>query len=451
MKFAFDKYVDLEEYPNPYPLPNGMVGAESLPRTYNELSKYNVYGFLFKKHLDYQEHHFGHDTVDNLINGNEKFMYSILLRDKTTFHKLSDEKYYKLSDKIVKAVQQKQGAILLSHLFEGDFKKRDYNEVDAINQFALKYNFKKEDILVLSNNLKWNYEEPENALFTVRTCNYFLLNPWFIKEDLLDEGNDQFFRIGFEDKRRYIGAYPKPKRFLSLNRRPRTHRIVLFTEIAKNPQLRDTSVLSMGKRSLDPNQDLDKDHWARTYNNPWMTLYDAFVADNYKHGKQEGMEFLKNYNNEEDYFVDSNLEYNLAFNLNETLHLNTFVNVFTETLFEEDTIFLSEKIFKPIYCLQPFIVFGNPGTLEELQKLGFKTFGEFWDESYDQEISFTKRLEKIVDIMKDLANKTHGELLQMTREMSHILEHNYTHMIQASRAEVFTLKQILNDQFSERV
>jgi len=179
-----------------------------------------------------------------------------------------------------------------------------------------------------------------------------------------------------------------------------------------------------------------------------MTLYDAFVADNYKHDKKAGMEFLSNYNNEEDYFVDSNLEYNLAFNLNETLHLNTFVNVFTETLFEEDTIFLSEKIFKPIYCLQPFIVFGNPGTLKELQKLGFRTFGEFWDESYDQEISFTKRLEKIIEIMKDLANKTHGELLQMTREMSDILEHNYTHMIQASRAEVFTLKQTLNEQFS---
>jgi len=86
--------------------------------------------------------------------------------------------------------------------------------------------------------------------------------------------------------------------------------------------------------------------------------------------------------------------------------------------------------------------------LKELQKLGFKTFGEFWDESYDQEISFTKRLEKIIDIMKDLANKTHGELLQMTREMCHILEHNYIHMVQASRAEVFTLKQTLNEQFS---
>ena len=50
--------------------------------------------------------------------------------------------------------------------------------------------------------------------------------------------------------------------------------------------------------------------------------------------------------------------------------------------------------------------------------------------------------------MKDLANKTHGELLQMTREMCHILEHNYIHMVQASRAEVFTLKQTLNEQFS---
>ena len=92
----------------------------------------------------------------------------------------------------------------------------------------------------------------------------------------------------------------------------------------------------------------------------------------YKYNKKSGLDFIESYDNNEDYFVDSNLNYNLAFNLNETLHLNTFVNVFTETLFEEDTIFLSEKIFKPLFCCQPFIVFGNPGTLEELQKIGFK-------------------------------------------------------------------------------
>jgi hypothetical protein len=179
-----------------------------------------------------------------------------------------------------------------------------------------------------------------------------------------------------------------------------------------------------------------------------MTLYDAFVPDNYKHNKQSGLDFINNYDNNEDYFVDSNLNYNLAFNLNETLHLNTFVNVFTETLFEEDTIFLSEKIFKPIFCCQPFIVLGNPGTLEELQKLGFKTFGDFWDESYDKEKNFSKRLEKIIDIMKDLVEKTPKELLEMTKQMSNILTHNYKHMIQASRAEVFILKRILNEQFN---
>jgi hypothetical protein len=448
MKFGFDKYVDLEEYPNPYPLPNGKVGAEDLPRTYNELSKYNVYGFLFKKHLDYQEHGFGHDTVDNLVKSSEKFMYAILLRDKKAFGRLSDENYYKLSDTIINAVRNKQAKILLSHLFEGDFKKTDLNEIEALNKFAIKYNFQKDDILVLSNNLKWNYEEPENAIFTVKTCNYFLLNPWFIKEDLLDESNDQALRIAFEDRRRYVTTYPKPKRFLSLNRRPRTHRIVLFAEIAKDPQLRDATVLSMGSRNLDANQAADKNHWARQYDNPWMTLYDAFIADDYKYNKKSGLDFIESYDNNEDYFVDSNLNYNLAFNLNETLHLNTFVNVFTETLFEEDTIFLSEKIFKPLFCCQPFIVFGNPGTLEELQKIGFKTFGDFWDESYDKEIDFTKRLEKIIGIMKDLVKKTPTELLKITQQMDSILEHNYQHMIQSSRAEVFILKQILNEQFN---
>ena len=68
----------------------------------------------------------------------------------------------------------------------------------------------------------------------------------------------------------------------------------------------------------------------------------------------------------------------------------------TETLHENETIFLSEKIFKPIYCCQPFIVFGNPGTLKELHNLGFKTFSDFWDESYDEDYNFTSRLGKIM-------------------------------------------------------
>jgi hypothetical protein len=438
MKFGFDKYVEISNYPQPYPLPNAMVGAETLPREYNELSTYNLYSFLFKKELNYKEHNFGHNTVDALLEGKEPFIYPILLKDKNTFQQISDETYFKLSDKVVNAVKSNQAKILLSYVFEGDFYYRE--DIEAINKFVEKYGFNKKDVLVLTNNLKWKNTEPHSALFTLKLCNYFLLNPWFIKQDLLDQNNDLELRKYLNEKLDYIRTYPKPKRFLSLNRRPRAHRIALFTEIAKDKELINTTVISMGNRDLDLNPDQDPKGWKK--------VYDAYIPDSYKYGKQEGLDFLEHYDNSEDYFADANLDFNLAFNLNENLHVNTFVNVLTETLYENETIFLTEKIYKPIFACQPFIVFGNPGTLSELRELGFKTFGDFWDESYDDELCFHVRLEKIISIMKDLTKKTNKELLEITQQLIPILEHNFHHMIESSRGEVFTLKKILNEQFS---
>ena len=438
MKFGFDKYVEIEGHVNMYPLPNALVKADQVARNHAELRKYNVYGTLFKQDLNYKDFGYGHDTVDNLIERNENFIYTILIKQPATFRQIRDENLYRFSSKLLDAIKKGKAKIVLSYLFEGDF----YNQVDiqAINKFILKYDFKKSDVVLLTNNLKFKYNEPENANFTTQVFNYFLVNQWFSKEDLLDNSFIKASGIRLKEKIDFISTYEKPKKFLSLNRRPRGHRIALFAEIMKDPILKDASVISLGSRNLEFEKQIQ--------GNPWADWYSSFITPDYEHGKETGIAFLNSYDNTKDCFVDSNLEYNLAFNFNETLHLNTFVNVLTETLFENESIFLSEKIFKPILGCQPFIVFGNPGILSELRNMGFKTFGEFWDESYDQEISFTKRLEKIIEIMKDLANKTHGKLLQMTREMSHILEHNYTHMIQASRAQVFTLKQTLNEQLS---
>ena len=68
---------------------------------------------------------------------------------------------------------------------------------------------------------------------------------------------------------------------------------------------------------------------------------------------------------------------------------------------------------------------GNPYSLQKLHELGFKTFNEFWDESYDLEESFEKRLEKILDVMEEINKKTLAELQQMLLDMEGILEHNH--------------------------
>lgn len=73
-----------------------------------------------------------------------------------------------------------------------------------------------------------------------------------------------------------------------------------------------------------------------------------------------------------------------------------FIDIFSETLSGRefdwregyDTgLFITEKTCKPILSLTPFIVNSSPHYLKFLKKLGFKTFGEWFDESYDEDMS----------------------------------------------------------------
>lgn len=67
-----------------------------------------------------------------------------------------------------------------------------------------------------------------------------------------------------------------------------------------------------------------------------------------------------------------------------SLYENSYIHIITETDFEHvDTPFFSEKTWRPILNLQPFLYMGNPNSLAKLRELGFKTFEPFIDESYD--------------------------------------------------------------------
>lgn len=97
-----------------------------------------------------------------------------------------------------------------------------------------------------------------------------------------------------------------------------------------------------------------------------------------------------------------------SFNTTNTIYkphyLNSYFNIVTETCFEHNQIFFTEKIVKPLLCLQPFIVVSSVGYLKKLKKLGFKTFDSIWDESYDDIIDNEDRLIKIFDLILEISN-----------------------------------------------
>lgn len=105
--------------------------------------------------------------------------------------------------------------------------------------------------------------------------------------------------------------------------------------------------------------------------------------------------------------------------------MESFVYVVTETCFWETKKHLTEKIFKPIVAKQPFILLGCASNLEYLREYGFKTFGDWWDESYDNIQDPLKRLNAVVDVIEKICSIDNNELESMLIDMQNVLDYNY--------------------------
>ena len=80
---------------------------------------------------------------------------------------------------------------------------------------------------------------------------------------------------------------------------------------------------------------------------------------------------------------------------------DTYFSLVSETRINNQfELHITEKTFKPIAFYHPFLIWGQPRVLEHLTSLGFETYGNLFDESYDLEFDDIKRLNKILDNIK---------------------------------------------------
>ena len=109
---------------------------------------------------------------------------------------------------------------------------------------------------------------------------------------------------------------------------------------------------------------------------------------------------------------------------------------------------ISEKTLNAIINHRPFLLVGPPGTLSMLKEMGFKTFDQWWDESYDSVIHNTDRLAKICSIIDYINSFSVSELKSMYNDMINILIHNDENL---SKIPKFynKLNKRLNKKFSK--
>lgn len=89
---------------------------------------------------------------------------------------------------------------------------------------------------------------------------------------------------------------------------------------------------------------------------------------------------------------------------------------------------LSEKIHKTLYNFKPFIINGGPHCLKMLRELGFETFPELFDESYDNEHNMIERQRMIVEQIQRWVGRK-DEFMNVVRSIKHKLEHNHNHYL----------------------
>lgn len=92
------------------------------------------------------------------------------------------------------------------------------------------------------------------------------------------------------------------------------------------------------------------------------------------------------------------------------IYMQSYIHVTSETNFFEKGGYFSEKTWKPIGHLQPFIFLGPANGLKEIRKFGFKTFAPFINESYDDELDNAKRFKMILNEIERLSKLSIEEI-----------------------------------------
>jgi hypothetical protein len=126
----------------------------------------------------------------------------------------------------------------------------------------------------------------------------------------------------------------------------------------------------------------------------------------------------------------------LPANLNILKYYNdVFVDIVHESYLTGNVFFCTEKTFRPILAQRPFIVAAGQNHLANMRRLGFETFGDFWDESYDGE-SMQDRIRGMIQVLDTISSWSPAELAEKLQAMKPILEHNFNTFLTLTQQKI---------------
>lgn len=229
----------------------------------------------------------------------------------------------------------------------------------------------------------------------------------------------------------YNLATKKEKKFLSLNRVARNHRLMLVSLMAHH-NLIDHGFVSLGINKEDLPLAITKLKIDVPDANPNVFLGLEKIVDKLP------LQVDK---------VDLSINQFATTSLPTEFYEKSCFSVISSTFAlkkEEPSVGFTEKEIKVILYKHPFIIYNLTGVLKHLKAMGFLTFGKWIDETYDDEVNDIKRLDMIVKEIKRLSEISFDEWSIMLNEMQPIFLHNYNRLVKYNTEHCFFNSDLKN-------
>ena len=131
-------------------------------------------------------------------------------------------------------------------------------------------------------------------------------------------------------------------------------------------------------------------------------------------------------------------------------YTDTYFSLVSETVQQYNFSFRTEKIWKPIAIGHPWIAVANQGYYRDIRNLGFQTFGNVIDESFDEIVNNQDRMMQVSRVVKDLCQQ---DLASFLKECYNVCKYNQQHLAEM-RTQVRSefperFRQFINKHFNE--
>lgn len=236
-------------------------------------------------------------------------------------------------------------------------------------------------------------------------------------------------------------AEEKDRELICLNARVRPHRPVIVSELDRLGYTNRNSYISFLARdeelkqnpeehwkfkcfrNMSAKEDDTSAHWQRHVTNDYTDLMEFEIQ------KEHFYRFWHHHD-----VIQTDIDIKTVQKDDRSIcvdqYRKSYFALIPETLFgayDSRHLQLTEKIYKSIAYRTPFLVLGSPGTLSRLREIGYETFPEMFDESYDTVIDPKKRMTCIIRNLERWSSIDKNQKREIYESVRPKLQRNYDH------------------------